>query len=166
MYANEGCPIYVEHVLAEHRRLHNMLRLARAAIVQSGGPDRDATTADLVRVFQQVRSELAHHFAEEEGGGCLEEAVSRCPRLSGQARRIEAEHPALLRDLDALIVGAQASEKSVEARQRMEQAFKALCERLHAHEAAENNLLRQAFGANVNGDENGAGRKAVCRSGK
>jgi hypothetical protein len=44
----------------------------------------------------------------------------------------------------------------------MEHAFKSLCERLHAHEAAENNLLRQAFGTNVNGDE----RRAVYSSGK
>jgi hypothetical protein len=166
MYANEGCPIYVEHVLAEHRRLHNMLRLARAAILQSGGPDRDATAADVVRVFQQIRGELARHFEEEEGGGCLEEAVSRCPRLSGQARQIEAEHPVLLRDLDALIVQAHASDQSAEAHGAVEHAFNALCERLHAHEAAENDLLRKAFGANVNGDEQGAGKKAVCSSGK
>src|SRR6476620_10387949 len=90
------CQCYVEHLIAEHRRLHRMLRLAQAAIVASGCPDRDATCTDIVRVLRQVREELQHHFAQEESGGCLDEAVSRCPGLSAEVKRIELEHPQLL----------------------------------------------------------------------
>ena len=156
MYAQNGCRIYVEDLLAEHRRLHKMLRLARAAILQSGGPDRDATAADIVRVLRRIQAELVRHFAEEEGGGCLEEAVSRCPRLSTQARRIEAEHPDLLRGIDDLISQLSGGELNPQDRMAMERAFLDLCDRLHTHEAAENDLLRQGFGRGV-----GQGRRAV-----
>ena len=75
LYDNEP-NTYVEHLRAEHRRVHAMLRHVRNVFLQSGGPDRDATPSDTVRFLHQVRSELAHHFADEEAGGCLEEAAS------------------------------------------------------------------------------------------
>src|SRR5262245_50052025 len=103
MFGHEGCEAYAAHLLAEHRRLHVMLRLARAAVLQSGGPDRDATAKDVMRVLRQIRDELARHFAQEEAGGCLEEAACRCPSLSTQVRRVEAEHRTLLAELDKLI---------------------------------------------------------------
>jgi hypothetical protein len=142
---------YVNHILAEHRRLHALLRNTRSAILQCGSPDRDATTADIVRVLTNVRGELAHHFAEEDAGGCLEEAVSRCPRLSAQAQRVQAEHPELLRQIDKLIAEVLDSRQTLENRIVFEKEFDELCGLLHAHEAAENDLLRQGFGRVVNG---------------
>jgi len=124
-------------------------------MVGSGGPDGDTTCADIVRVLRQVREELAHHFAEEEAGGCLDEAVSRCSSLSAEARRIEAEHPQVLEDLDRLIAQALDCDKSVEKQIALKRGFDELCQQLVAHEAAENVLLRKGFGVNVNGDENG-----------
>jgi hypothetical protein len=150
----DECRCYVEHLIAEHRRLHRMLRLARAALVGSGGPDRDATCADIVRVLRQVRDELEHHFAHEESGGCLDEAVSNSPSLSAEARRIEAEHPQLLANVDQLIAQALDCDQSVEKQVALGRGFDDLCRQLDAHEAAENVLLRKGFGSNVNGDEN------------
>jgi hypothetical protein len=150
----DECRCYVEHLIAEHRRLHRMLRLARAAIAGSGGPDRDATCADIVRVLRLVRDELEHHFAQEEGGGCLDEAVSNSPSLSAEARRIEAEHPQLLANVDQLIAQALDCDQSVEKQVALGRGFDDLCRQLDAHEAAENVLLRKGFGTNVTGDEN------------
>jgi hemerythrin len=146
----DECRCYVEHLIAEHRRVHRMLRLTRSAIVSAHGPDRDATADDIVAVLRRVRDELEHHFAQEEGGGCLDEAVSRCPALSAEARRIEAEHPELLRAVDRLIAQALDGNQSVVGRIALEGAFDDLCRQLDAHEAAENALLRQGFGANTN----------------
>jgi hypothetical protein len=155
MYADDTRPVYVEHMLAEHRRLHAMLRRARSSIMHRGGPDQDVRPTDIARELRRIRQELASHFAEEEGGGCLEEAVSRCPRLSAEARSIQARHPELLRDIDSLIAQVEAGEPTLDARIAIEKEFDCLCDRLHAHEAAENDLLRQGFGTNINGDENG-----------
>jgi iron-sulfur cluster repair protein YtfE (RIC family) len=148
----EECRTYIEHLEAEHRRLHHLIRSARFAMVHSAGADRDATPADVIRVLTQIRGELAHHFREEEEGGCMDEAISRCPRLSGDVRRIESEHPELLARLDALIVAAADIEKSVRQRVEFEGDLDNFCQEICSHEAAENEILRQAFGCNVNGD--------------
>lgn len=151
----EECRPYIDHLQAEHRRLHHMIQQARGAVIQSGGPDHDASVADILRILRNMREELAHHFAEEEAGGCMDEAVSRCPRLAAEVQRIEAEHPELLAQLDGLIVEAADVEKSVKHRVAFENAFDNLSRQIHAHEAAENAILRQGFGSNVNGEDTG-----------
>jgi hypothetical protein len=151
LYDDEKDP-YVNHLVAEHRRLHMLLRNARSAIMQSGAPDRDVTTADVVGVLTKVRGELAQHFSEEESGGCLEEAVSRCPRLATEATRLQGEHAGLLVQIDKLIAQALDSRHTLENRIAFEREFDEVCLLLHAHEAAENELLRQGLGRAVNGD--------------
>jgi len=146
------CRTYVNHVLAEHRRLHGILQKARSAILQTSGPDRDVTLAHVAQILKQVRGELGHHFAEEEAGGCMEEAVSRCPRLAADVKRIEQEHPTLLAEIDRLIATAEDGPADLQNRIALEHGFDELCTELHAHEAAENAVLRAGFGV-ANGDE-------------
>jgi hypothetical protein len=154
----EDCRTYIDHLQAEHRRVRQMLRQAHAAIVWSGGPDRDVSPDDVVKALRRVRDDLEHHFAQEEAGGCMDEAVSRCPRLSAEVKRIEAEHPELLRELDRLIAQAMDGNSSVENRLAIERGFDDLCRQLHAHEVAENAVLREGFGVNINGEESGQSR--------
>ena len=149
----DECRSYVDHLIAEHRRLHRMLRAAGNAIMPACGTGRIIIGADIVQVLREVREELEHHFAQEDAGGCLEEAVSCCPALSAEARRIEAEHPRLLEDTDRLIAQAQDCDHSVAKRIGLERGFEDLCRQLDAHEAAENALLRRGLGANINGDD-------------
>lgn len=149
------CQPYVDHLLAEHRRLHRMIQQAHAAIVHSGGPDHDASVDDIVRVLRLMREELAHHFVEEEAGGCMDEAVSMCPQLSSEVKRLEAEHAEILAAIDAIIAQALDLDQSIQKRVAFEHAFDDLCKQLHAHEAAENAVLRQGFGTNLNGEDGG-----------
>jgi len=154
MRTYDECRSYVDHLIAEHRRLHRMLHLAHHTIMNADGPDRGAASAEIVRVLRQVRDELAHHFKEEESGGCLDEVVSRCPTLSADSRRIEADHHQLLAAVDRLIAQALDSDQSLQKRLEVEVGFDDLRSQLDAHEAAENSLLRKGFGANLNGTEN------------
>ena len=149
----EECRPYINHMLAEHRRLHGMLGRARAAVRQMNSPDHDATLGDLATVLRQVRLELAQHFSEEEQGGCIEEAVSRCPRVAGDAKRIEIEHVQILAELDRLIAKCMDGPESYAVRFEVDHDFEELCAQLNAHEKAENELMRAAFGAGVNGDD-------------
>jgi hypothetical protein len=149
----EECRCFVEHLIAEHRRLHKMLCQARDAITASGGLEWQTRRAEVVRVLRQVRDELDRHFTQEESGGCLDEAVSYCPSLSTEARRIEAEHPLLLSKVDRLIAQALDGDSSVEKYVALGHGFDELCLELESHEAAENVLLRRGFGSNGNGGD-------------
>lgn len=151
----DECRVYVDHVIAEHRRLHRMLRTARAFLAANQAADGAA----IVGVLQQVRDELAAHFREEEGGGCLDEAVSRHPGLAAEERRIETEHPQLLEAIERLIELAAARDWTAAQHVVLEHEFDAFCQRLDVHEAAENRLLREGFGIVVNGE--GCG-EAAC----
>jgi hypothetical protein len=132
----------VERFLAEHRRLHVMLRLARSAILHSGGPERDGTPADVVGIIRQIRDSFAQHFAEEESAHWLDDAVTSRPELASQARRIHGEHSELLGEIDKLIAQAMDGVQSLQNKVAIEKAFDDLCERIYAHETAENDLLR------------------------
>jgi len=151
MRTDDECRSYVDHLIAEHKRLHRMLRVARNAIMPPSSATENVPAADIVKLLGDVRGELEHHFAQEEGGGCLEEAVSRCPSLSDEARRIEEEHSRLLESIDRLIAQAQDADKSVQGRIAVAREFDELCAQLDVHEGAENTLLSKAFGAIVNG---------------
>ena len=146
----QNCTPYVAHLRAEHRRLHaDLLQIERnwAAALTATGDQRP----QIVAALEQLRGELVRHFDEEDEGGCLEEAVSRCPSLGPEADRIEREHPELLAELNAILAdladlrGKQPAPSLDELHAR----FKQLVVKLHAHEAAENRLLEQAFGEQV-----------------
>jgi hypothetical protein len=151
MPTDEECRCYAEHLLAEHRHLHQGLWQTRNAVLGADAFGHKASGLDIARLLRRVRAELEHHFREEETGGCLEEAVSRCPALAEEARRIEAEHPRLLEGVDRLIAQALDCDAALEKRIDFERHFDELCGQLHAHEAAENQLLSRGFGVNLNG---------------
>jgi hypothetical protein len=134
----------VNHLFAEHRRLHHLLRQARKAIVGSGERQSPVGCA---AALVDVEHELRRHFAEEEAGGCLDEAVSRCPGLAAEVGTIESEHPRLLARLEALVRRARECVETPECRVELGRDFDDLLHDLRAHEAAENNVLRRGFGS-------------------
>lgn len=144
MCATEQVTGFVVHMRDEHRRLRELLiRIEQNWIVADEGSEPVAP--QLSKSLQELRSELVHHFAEEENGGCLEEAACRCPSLSHDVRRVEGEHVTLLNELDAVIKDVPADADSA-AFPKQHEAFKRFTAKLRNHETAENQLLETAFG--------------------
>lgn len=137
---------YVQHLATEHRRLHGILRHLRDSLVYAVGPDEAPSFSEVVRILVRLRDELARHFAQEDAGGCLDEAVSHCPTLSAEVRRIESEHPQLLAEVDRLVARAKQLEPTTVNQFALDHEFEALFHRLRTHEKSEADLLRQAFG--------------------
>lgn len=137
---------YIDHLVAEHRRLHGVLRKVRSSLVYAVGPDEAPSFTEVVRIIIGMRNELARHFAQEEAGGCLEEAVSHCPKLSAEAGRIEAEHPQLLAEADRLIAQARQLLPTSVNQVALQREFENLFCKIRTHEKSESELLRQAFG--------------------
>src|SRR5262245_65770630 len=94
--------IYVEHLTAEHRRLDQHIHQTLARLPDWEQRDSANWITELLAGLAAIRQELVRHFEEEEGGGCLEEAVAHCPGLAAEVSAIEAEHANLLGDLDEL----------------------------------------------------------------
>jgi hypothetical protein len=142
----DECRAYVVHLRIEHRKLHGTLQRIQRDWPGAGAEIQIPGHPSLViQELRELRTHLAGHFAEEEGGGCLEEAVCRCPKLGPEADRIESEHPNLLAELDDIIArsvsGTELGQPSYVA-----QEFQVFAQKLHAHETAENHLLEVAFG--------------------
>ena len=95
------CLPLVEHLDAEHRHLREVM-LQMQATIDAGVQSRSDAEA-IERQLVALRDELERHYAEEERGGCLEEAASRCPSLSGDVTRVIAEHQELRADMDAIV---------------------------------------------------------------
>jgi hypothetical protein len=79
---------------------------------------RGVTLEQLTRRLVQLRQELQSHFAEEEMGGCLEEAVSRRPSLSEISKRIVSEHAILDGMLEHLVTQTRDPKANIEDLQR------------------------------------------------
>jgi len=126
----------------------------RAAIVSSVQPDVAPSFAEVARILGRLHDELELHFTEEDEGGCLDEAVSRCPWLAPEVKRIEAEHPEILAEVNRLIDEANHLQPTVQHQVAMQQSFDRLYQRIRTHEKAENQLFAQGFGTNVNSVEN------------
>ena len=139
---------YIDHLVAEHRRLHSTLRQVRSSLVYAVCPDETASFTEVTRILVGLRDELARHFAQEEEGGYLDEAVSHCPKLSAEAKRIEAEHPELLAEVDRLISQTRQLEPTPVNQFALQREFEDLFHRIRAHEKSESELLRQGFGTN------------------
>ena len=101
---------------------------------------------DLINSLCHLRAELAHHFAEEEAGGCVEEAVSHAPRLGREAADVEREDPELLRLIDSLIGQLHAKPQAMN---KIETDFREMINRIYRHEAAESRIVGEGFGMDV-----------------
>lgn len=97
--------------------------------------------------------ELSRHFAEEEDGGCIEEAVCRCPSMSREAQRLELQHETLLDQLEQLIVRCCLTTTTGECADGVKQEFEEFSQQLHMHEDVENRILQHAFGGSFGIDE-------------
>ena len=141
------CGVYVEHLQAEHHRLNCALLEIRhqfAGLNRSTQPKNGL--GGLVERLEDLLRELRSHFAEEEAGGCIEEAVSRCPSVGPQAKDLMGEHPQLARALEQLLAAMKDREGNAEAWQKQ---FEAFAVDLWAHECAENRLLQTALGGDA-----------------
>lgn len=136
-------PVIMGHILAQHRELHAQI-LAVKACLAAAGP-WDASRAAAARdALATLRDHLRGHFAQEEQGGFLEESITRMPRLAAAARRVMAEHPALLAELGGLIETPNADD-SAEARDRLAAGCERFLRHMLEHERNENAIVQEGY---------------------
>lgn len=140
-------PVILGHLLAEHRDLFNLIQSVRKALADPGEPTAERHAA-VLESLRSLRCHLRDHFAQEESGGFLEEAVTRIPRLSAAMRSIIGQHPDLLVELDAVIAGlesAPASSDSPAAWGDASRAYERFADHMTAHEQRENAVVQEGY---------------------
>lgn len=99
---------------------------------------------------ERLREILADHFANEERGGYLADAVDTAPRLSESAKALEWQHAQFLNSLDRFIERLAKCESAYSCWEEVHAEFEDFMQRLDQHEADEMSLVCQAM---ENGDK-------------
>ncbi|MFN5757825.1 MAG: hypothetical protein ACK48M_13725 [Planctomycetia bacterium] len=141
-------PIILGHVLAEHRELFCQMSAIHAALCGTAAPTRHDVER-LVACVSGLREHLRGHFAQEEKGGFLEEAIARMPRLARAATAIMKQHPALLAELDALVLRLREmlapGDISAAAWQQAARDYECFAAHMQAHERSENAVVQEGY---------------------
>jgi hypothetical protein len=141
------CGAYLEHLQAEHHRLNCALIGIRHEIAELNHTSRPLEAlATLREKLEHLLLELRGHFAEEEEGGCLEEAEARCPSLGPQAKHLMRENSQLVRALERVLATAKDQSANSHA---LRKQFEPFATDLREHECAENRLLQTALGGDA-----------------
>lgn len=138
---------YFEIAALTHRHLHEKvvhLRETLDDIASAKSPKRPHP--EVLEELRKFRDELLEHFAQEEEGGYMEEAVSLLPRLGPSARALELQHPPLAAEIHKIVSAAENLRPGVDHWKGVARDFAAFAKTMLTHEAAENALLEQVAG--------------------
>ena len=145
---------WIRHVEAEHRHLCRIIHDLRRAFNAPYDKARIAATVRETKgALSDLRDELRKHFALEEEGGYMEEAVARLPSISHDADTLLAEHPSLLAAVDTLISRLDAQSSNEEAWEHRRDEFGRFAQAMMTHETNENWLLKLGFNQAWDGEE-------------
>jgi hypothetical protein len=100
----------------------------------------------------QLRDQLALHFSLEEAFGYFDDPVDVAPRLGRAADRLRAEHKGLYLDLCDLVERAERmfyDEQYAALALRLGPQFLKFDEELRSHEERENELIVEAYDADI-----------------
>ena len=118
--------------------------------------DTPATIDSAPRRFfglvEELRDQLALHFALEEAYGYFDDPIDVAPRLCRQANELRAEHD----ELYLMIVDLSETSEVLTQPDRVigtvltaVAQFQAFDQRFHRHEALENELIMQGYGDDI-----------------
>jgi len=144
MSEHEECRAYLDHVQLQHRHMQHLLEGLRLLVL--GAKGGSFAFDDAKTLLGDLADQLARHIAEEEGGGCVEEAVCRCPRLSLQARDLKAQQPRLVAAIDRIAAKFEGRDRLGACAFMIEQEIQNLANDLRHYEESERALLAEAFG--------------------
>jgi hypothetical protein len=145
MNGNEDCRAYVAHLRLEHSHIDQSLVELQHLIDET--IRARMFSAEILPRLTQLREQLVHHFREEEDGGCLEEALSRSPRLGTDVRILLDEHSQFVKSLDDLILQAKRLGLEPQKLEKLHNDFTPFVHALHEHEAEESRVLVAGFGS-------------------
>ena len=146
----ESSSPYLAALKVEHRELAQLVRTVEAGFSSAAGHGwKGERTSQVVEQLAALRGFVRDHFAQEEEGGYLEEALSHAPRLGPEAARLERQHPQLIAKISDVCDLALKQHGDPLAWPTIQENAHAAFKELLNHEAGENQLLLRAFNADL-----------------
>jgi hypothetical protein len=143
---------FLQEIKEDNEELWSLLERLQV-VVLSEWPPR-VSRRQLHDVLARLRDQLALHFALEEAYGYFEDAIEVAPRLSIKADRLRGQHADFYVEIcDIADHAERLLHREVPARSftHVVARFDDFCEALRRHEAAENQLIQQAFNEDLGG---------------
>ena len=138
-------PAFLQEIKEVHLELWDALAEMRHRCQR---PVATGMCRHLLQWLEEIRDQLALHFALEEAYGYFEDPVDAAPRLCHLADALRAEHQGLYHDFSELVEKADRlyyDEQYTQMAMWLGPAFLAFDRRLRAHERQENELIYEAF---------------------
>jgi iron-sulfur cluster repair protein YtfE (RIC family) len=133
---------YLVQLQSEHRDVNKALRhITEVLDSLQCAPHEGSPVTQVADRLVALRKVLQYHFVLEDEGGCLDEAVARCPSLGKEVDAIKCEHPKLLQHLDSLIVQASQISRSLQGISSFRDRWQPFVLELSSHEDKEDQLL-------------------------
>jgi hypothetical protein len=149
-HTNHGINPYLEQALAEHHELHRSVEEIISLLDNTAAANANGALAErAIYRIDSLAEKLQQHFAQEEEGGYLEEAIARLPSLAPQAAVLQRQHAEFTRVAAGLLSDAKAATTPAACWAALQTGFKAFSKKLLAHEAAENSLLQRAYNVDL-----------------
>jgi iron-sulfur cluster repair protein YtfE (RIC family) len=137
---------YLAQVKAEHYGLEQiLLRLGEHFDLARASRWDPSCASRLVALLEELSTQIERHFAQEEVGGYMEEALSRAPRFSAQAATLLKQHIELALEVHELLARAKVGSENPKIWEMLYTDVQTLVKKLSAHEAGENRIVEAAF---------------------
>jgi len=136
---------YLNDICAEHRNLRGQI-VATGKVIREIDHDPDAEHGHILTAerLSDLRQRVAEHFQRFLGNGHMEEALTRVPRLTSEARNLQRREGPLLAEFDRLIGAALQGDTT-----RSGETFDELADRLLSYLSRESDLFAEAFGTDI-----------------
>ena len=144
-HAQWTAPIVKQIQNEHHEQAGRIRQIGMHLCRQPGVCELTAALATLRSLLVELRTHLVEHFAREEHGGFLDEAIANMPRLAPVATTVEKEHPGLLAEIDGIIAALPGNKPTLEHWVDIGHRFRVFAQRINRHEALENRLLQEGL---------------------
>ena len=131
---------------AQHRNLAAVFVALVARIRRvTEHADGDDSQSELLQLIAEAEHLLPAHFAFEEAGGYLCDALAVAPRLSKRAAHLHRDHREFAARFALLAASAREPQKTDASWELLVIAIQEFTEELRLHELEENRLIQEAF---------------------
>ncbi len=145
MFEHEDCRVYIDHVRLLFRHIDQMVEQLKGKVIEATGSI--AACEDARNLIADIEDKFGTYVAEEKGGGCIDEAVCRCPRLAPHEREINLQYPQIQRMIATIRRMLAGCDVLGTSGREIYEAVGQLAAALSKLESDERHLLREAFGS-------------------